>query len=229
MNRMKYSFTLIIILIASISLNAQIDSSEGSAMSIPAVEEEKETPSTPENQITNNGLSTPNPDKVNGLTVPKQKALERPKKEFSMFGEEFGNPGELYEKQVKKHLKYTEENKEAQNNGSTVNQYLGDVKTKVDRVNIIYRDHQYPDGDLIRVFVNDDVAQPSVLLRSTFRGFKLNLVKGFNKIDFLALNQGESGPNTAEFQILDDDGNVISTNVWNLATGVKATIIVIKE
>jgi len=43
------------------------------------------------------------------------------------------------------------------------------------------------------------------------------------------LNQGESGPNTAEFQILDEHGNVISSNQWNLATGVKATIILIKE
>ena len=45
----------------------------------------------------------------------------------------------------------------------------------------------------------------------------------------LALNQGESGPNTAEFQVYDDKGNLVSSKQWNLLTGVKATIVVTKE
>ena len=57
--------------------------------------------------------------------------------------------------------------------------------------------------------------------------FKLN--SGFNKIDFLALNQGESGPNTAEVRVFDDNNNIITSNKWNLATGVRATLIVIKN
>ena len=80
-----------------------------------------------------------------------------------------------------------------------------------------------------RVYVNDDIVQTNVLLQSSFSGFKLELVKGFNKIDFQALNQGQSGPNTAELQVLDEDGNVIAASRWNLATGVKATLIVVKE
>ena len=52
---------------------------------------------------------------------------------------------------------------------------------------------------------------------------------GFNKIDFVALNQGESGPNTAEVRVYDDDGNVMMSNLWNLATGSKATFIVVKQ
>ena len=210
------------------SINAQVDSSQETSTSIPAVEKEKGT-EAPTNLLKAPGLTTPNTTKINGLSVPEQKELEASKREFSMFGEKFGNPAELYIKQIKKHFEYTEEGKEPINNGSTTNQYLGDFKTKASKVNVIYRDHQYPDGDLIRVFINDDVVQPKVLLRSSFSGFKLDLIKGFNKIDFLALNQGESGPNTAEFQILDENDNIISSNTWNLATGVKATIILIKE
>jgi hypothetical protein len=71
--------------------------------------------------------------------------------------------------------------------------------------------------------------QARVYLTGGFSGFKLDLKKGFNKIDFLALNQGESGPNTAEFRVVDDLGNLVSANRWNLATGVKATIIIVKE
>jgi hypothetical protein len=57
----------------------------------------------------------------------------------------------------------------------------------------------------------------------------LGLIKGFNKVDFEAINQGESGPNTAEFQVYDDKGQLISANQWNLATGFKASIILIKD
>ncbi|MDP5157247.1 MAG: hypothetical protein NWQ07_01555 [Flaviramulus sp.] len=77
--------------------------------------------------------------------------------------------------------------------------------------------------------VNDDIIHARVFLTGGYSGFKLDLKPGFNKIDFVALNQGESGPNTAEFQVIDDNGFIVSHNQWNLATGVKATIIVVKE
>lgn len=57
----------------------------------------------------------------------------------------------------------------------------------------------------------------------------MNLADGLNKIDFQALNQGESGPNTAELIIYDDKGNLVSSKEWNLLTGVKATIVFINE
>ena len=49
-----------------------------------------------------------------------------------------------------------------------------------------------------------------------------------NKIDFVALNQGSSGPNTAELRIYDDNKKLLSSNQWNLATGSKATLIIVK-
>jgi hypothetical protein len=66
-------------------------------------------------------------------------------------------------------------------------------------------------------------------LIAQFRGLELPLVEGFNKIDFIALNQGESGPNTAEVQIYNSKGQLQAANRWNLATGVKATYVIIKE
>lgn len=109
------------------------------------------------------------------------------------------------------------------------NLHMGDVRTGSARVRVVYRDHEYPDGDLIRVLVNNNVVVQQIYLSADYSGFDLKLEPGFNKIDFEALNQGESGPNTAEFQVYDDKGNVISNNRWNLATGFKATVIVIKE
>ena len=67
------------------------------------------------------------------------------------------------------------------------------------------------------------------MLDSTFSGFKLPLTIGFNKIDFTALNQGSSGPNTAELRVFDDKNTLISSNQWNLSTGATATFIVVKQ
>ena len=50
-----------------------------------------------------------------------------------------------------------------------------------------------------------------------------------NEIEIEALNQGESGPNTAQFAVQDEFGNVIMSDIWNLATGAKASLIVVKE
>lgn len=109
------------------------------------------------------------------------------------------------------------------------NQDLGTYKTTADAVTVMYRDAQYVDGDLIRVYLNGIVIQPEVYLSSNFKGFEVTLKKGFNKIDFEALNQGDSGPNTAEFKIYDDKKNLISASEWNLGTGFKASIIIVKE
>jgi hypothetical protein len=110
-----------------------------------------------------------------------------------------------------------------------VDQFLGEIRNDGEYVNIILRDHEYPDGDLIKVQVNDAVVMPAILLTEKAKGFKLDLKSGFNVVDFVALNQGSSGPNTAEIIVYDDQGKLVGTNRWNLATGVKATYIIYKN
>ena len=109
------------------------------------------------------------------------------------------------------------------------NQFLGDFRNNGEFVNISYRDFGDVDGDEIKILVNDKEMVTRVFLGGDFRGIKLNLEKGFNKIDFEALNQGSAGPNTAEFRVYDDQGMLVSSNQWNLATGFKATIVITKE
>ena len=109
------------------------------------------------------------------------------------------------------------------------NQYMGDYRMGGNQARIIFRDHEYPDGDRIKILHNDKVVQPNVLLVERFKGLNIELIPGFNKIDFIALNQGTSGPNTAEVRVYDENGNMTAANQWNLATGVRATYILIKE
>ena len=58
---------------------------------------------------------------------------------------------------------------------------------------------------------------------------EIKLEKGINKIDFEALNEGFAPPNTAEFQVYDDKGSIISASQWNLGIDYKATLLLMKE
>lgn len=222
---MKYYILIVFALLFAITGRAQIDSRNNS-LAIPAVETND---SIQDNELDIKPITPKLDNQVGKKDAPKPEELPKAKrKAFTIVKEnKYGNPAELFDKQLKESLKLRADY-ERRNNGSKSDQFLGETITIAKRVNIIYRDHQYPDGDLIRVLVNGKVAQSRVLLTSGYKGFFLNLKPGVNKIDFEALNQGTSGPNTAEFKVLDDQGVVISTNQWNLATGVKATLMVVK-
>ena len=139
--------------------------------------------------------------------------------------ERFVNSNEFYLSRLNK--QNSESNKNI--NKFKVDQFLGEIRNDGEYVNIVLRDHEYPDGDLIKVQVNEDVVMPAILLTEKAKGFKLELKSGFNVVDFVALNQGSSGPNTAEIIVYDDQGKLVGTNRWNLATGVKATYIIYKN
>lgn len=107
--------------------------------------------------------------------------------------------------------------------------YLGDVKTGGKFVGIVCRDHEYVDGDRVKIYANGHVVDANILLTGSFKGINLNLEKGFNRLDFEALNQGSSGPNTAQVDVYDDEGKLIYSNKWLLSTGSKASLIIVKE
>jgi len=226
---MKFNLFFIFTLILTLSSSAQIDS-ENKSIIIPAeeVEDSKEDNELIIMPVEKNSAE-PDKNEKNEIVLPKVEKLPvAERKNFSMTKKnEFRNPAELYQKQLKNALKLKDDD-ERRHNGSEVTQFLGEYSTRAKRVNIIYRDHQAEDGDLIRVHVNGEIVQSRVLLQNHSKGFFLNLTPGDNIIEFEALNQGSSGPNTAEFQVLDDNGNPFIINRWNLATGVKATITVVK-
>jgi len=109
------------------------------------------------------------------------------------------------------------------------NQFLGNINTTSVTSTIMYRDAAFVDGDKVKVYLNDKVIEPEVLLNGDFKSVKINLVKGINKIDIEALNEGFASPNTAEFKVYDDKGQVISSSEWNVGTGYKAVIVLVKE
>ena len=152
--------------------------------------------------------------------------FENSENSILMYGEseEFLDPGKRYENKLNR-----KSEKDKNPNQFKTDQYLGDFRNNGKFVQIALRDHESPDGDLIKILLNDREVVSRVLLQERFKTIALDLIVGFNKIDFVALNQGTSGPNTAEIRVFDDKGKLVGSNRWNLATGVKATYIIVKE
>lgn len=109
------------------------------------------------------------------------------------------------------------------------NQYLGSVKTKSSKSKIRYRDAAFLDEDYIRVFLNHKVIVPEVSLKGEYQEFEIKLVKGMNRIDIEALNEGSAPPNTAQFEVFDAKGVMVMSDQWNVGKGYKASIIIVKE
>lgn len=107
--------------------------------------------------------------------------------------------------------------------------YLGDIKNNGKFIGIVCRDHEYVDGDQVRIVVNGVEVEPKLFLTGAFKGVNVDLKQGFNRIEFEALNEGTSSPNTAQINVYDDVGKLLYANQWNLSTGSKATFIVTKE
>ncbi len=107
--------------------------------------------------------------------------------------------------------------------------YLGDLTTTSKTVILRCRDHEYVDGDRVRITVNKAVVHPNLTLRGDFYVIDVDLKEGFNEINFTALNEGLSSPNTAQLQVFDAEGNLLSSKRWLIKTGFKATLVVVKN
>lgn len=123
---------------------------------------------------------------------------------------------------------YFPQYKDSGGGGNQSTQYLGEFTSTGKFVEIYCRDHEYVDGDRVRVLVNGQIVARSITLSGNFKPVLITLEKGLNRIEIKALNEGISSPNTAEFVIYDQMGNVITQNRWNLASGVKASILINK-
>lgn len=217
MKSMKVYLIFILFIAYFLQLQGQIDNSKNSLTidQSNAVDLGKYSLSTTKKATSNNFTMYDMPTELEGLQ-PKKKSFS-----MNMDNGLIGPERDLTPKAFQKDGEIKESYKS--------DQYLGDFKSGGEFVQLVYRDHQSVDGDLVRIFLNEDVIRGKVYLTGSFQGFKIDLISGFNKIDIQALNQGESGPNTAEFQLYDDKGNLITANIWNLTTGVKASLIVVKE
>ena len=107
--------------------------------------------------------------------------------------------------------------------------YLGELETDSKYVIIKCRDHEYVDGDRIKLLLNNIVIHPNITLKGTYYTIDIDLIEGYNNIEFVALNEGESSPNTAQLSVFDENGVNLSNNKWLITTGYKARLVVFKK
>jgi hypothetical protein len=158
------------------------------------------------------------PSSNTGSILPKEKNwnFSKPKT--------FANSGARYEEKLNK-TPLTGEMLFADSNH---NQYLGDIKAHSGSIRLYYRDDGSIDGDMVRISINGIVVKESLTLEGDFKGFTIQLQDGFNKIEFEALNDGNQAPNTAQFEIVDEKGNVLHSSSWEISAGYVASVIVVK-
>lgn len=205
---MKFIFSFLALFIAGISGNAQI-----------------EIPRT----TNTGGLLKAEPEEKSGFPLLREEKTDdskylrddEPKKlDFRETNHDMLTAGDVVEKKWKKDREIKDSYKE--------DQYLGDFETTGKFVELYCRDHEYVDGDKVRIYVNGNEIQ-RVTLGAGYTPVLVKLEGGFNNIEFEALNQGSSGPNTAELKVLDEEGKLVATKEWNLLTGAKASLIVAKK
>nr|WP_315220760.1 hypothetical protein [uncultured Flavobacterium sp.] len=179
-------------------------------------------------------IKTPNVFENTSITPKSKYQIGEKKSTFTMSTEtDFANPGDRYipkmEKDLDKALRAAGL-KEGRGELVKKNISLGDFKTNSTYFIVKFRDFGAIDGDLVKISSNDRVILDQLFLDSNFKQVKIDLAMGFNKLDFEALNIGTLGGNTAEIQVFDDKGTLITNDYWdNLAAGFKASIIVTKE
>ena len=106
---------------------------------------------------------------------------------------------------------------------------LGTLYSTSKMVRIEVRDHSLVDGDRIKVYVNEQVINSNIMLNGLYYIIPVNLKKGYNRIDIEAINEGYSGPNTAEIKVYDEKGYLLSSQEWNILTGQRATLGVVRD
>jgi len=179
-------------------------------------------------------IKTPNVFENTSITPKSKFQIGEEKSKFTMSTEtDFANPGDRYVPKMEKELEKALKDaglKEGRGELVKKNISLGDFRTKSEYFIVKFRDFGAIDGDLVRVSSNDRVIANQLFLDASFKQVKIDLVNGFNKLDFEALNIGTLGGNTAEIQVFDDKGALITNDYWNnLAAGFKASIVVTKE
>ncbi|MCH3884680.1 hypothetical protein [Tenacibaculum aquimarinum] len=218
MKHFKLFFTLITVLTAN-QIFAQLDNNNGGntkGKSIGTFEAPVKTITKPKTIGfgNNTGFKTANKE--------EQKKQQKKEDERKLKNKGIKNDAQVAKERFSKNFKKI--------NGryAVIDQNLGSFRSNGKFITVYCRDYQHPDNDRVTVYHNNVPVVFNIVLRQSYQSFKIPLEVGINTIDFKALNQGTSGPNTAGFKVYDDSGNLISSNQWELATGAKATIAISK-
>lgn len=163
-------------------------------------------------------------DKKDKLGESVSLLKKKPEEEKSIFEkEQFASPAKEYTDKMNKQV----------TDGKIYDYYkkdylLATYKCSTTIAKFALKDFGEPDGDVVRIWLNDEIVINAITLENGYREIQLNLRNGQNLLVIEALNEGMVSPNTAQFSIFNDKGEMIGNNLSGLLTNVKATIIINK-
>jgi len=163
-------------------------------------------------------------DKKDKLGESVSLLKKKPEEEKSIFEkEQFASPAKEYTDKMNKQV----------TDGKIYDYYkkdylLATYKCSTTIAKFALKDFGEPDGDVVRIWLNDEIVINAITLENGYREIQLNLRNGQNLLVIEALNEGMVSPNTAQFSIFNDNGEMIGNNLSGLLTNVKATIIINK-
>jgi hypothetical protein len=106
--------------------------------------------------------------------------------------------------------------------------FIGNVRSRTNRIRIFCIDTGLEDGDKVQIRINGEVVESSIYLTNAGEYYSFNLKFGQNTIEIKALNQGSTGANTAAFEVYDDKGVKLAQKGWHLQTGYKGKLLILK-
>ncbi|MEN8125043.1 MAG: hypothetical protein ABFR32_07905 [Bacteroidota bacterium] len=226
---MKYNFILIIIFINSVNIFAQID--KNNAVKINGFDFKLDTVSNKEDPKFDFNMDIPATLQLSSNARDKKNGFEFLKNQnnSSSYPSIMSQNQQNDDKDIRKPKYWNGKDVSNVRMKTSRGQELGSIETKSDKIRIECRDHSFVDGDRVRVYLNENIVYRTVTLKGNYFIINIDLKDGFNRIDIEALNQGSSGPNTAEFNVFDKKGYLISSKEWNMLTGNIATLVVIKN
>lgn len=174
-----------------------------------------------------NSIYTPNVFKTDKSQSSSNSTIAE--KPIDMTTKEFINSNESYASKLNEKMQVDEIGISRDRQAFRRDSNLGTFRTMSQTVTVSYRDYGDVDQDFIKIAVNGVAVRELVFLESSYKTVKVGLEKGSNTLSFEALNTGTQFPNTAEFMITDEQGNVITSNMWALDTGFKAMITILRN
>jgi hypothetical protein len=111
-----------------------------------------------------------------------------------------------------------------------INKDIGSFKTKSANMYLYTFDFGEYDGDKISILSNGKVIHENILLlpRTQMDRIRIPLVNGFNVIEILAIDEGRARPNTGAFNLQDEKGEEVFSDIWWLVKGAKVIAHVIR-
>ena len=175
---MKAGFTLLFILIVSFKGLAQFEQPKKTLKIAPVTNPSGQIAPTSSKSITYPSIFDKKDKLLENVSLLKKKPEEE---KNIMEKEQFEDPSKPY----------TERMNRKSSDGEILEKFksdsfLGQFKTGSKVISIACRDHEAPDGDLVRIWLNDKIVVDAILLEVNFKEVYLDLNEGINKIEIEA-------------------------------------------